>query len=97
MIYRNKKSKGTNWDPDSFGTYFNASSWFPNGLENPETRENIFQSGKSGTFEQAGKVGIFTQNTGKVREFYPKYWQSGRVLSKILEKRGNFSQFLFSL
>ena len=40
---------------------------------------------KSGNFEQ----------TGKVREFYPKYWENEGILPKILEKWGNFSHFLF--
>ena len=40
---------------------------------------------KSGNFEE----------TGKVRKFYPKYWKSGGILPKILEKRRNLSQFLF--
>ena len=39
------------------------------------------------------KSGNF-QKTGKVREFYPKYWKNEGILLKILEKLGNFSQFL---
>ena len=41
-------------------------SWFPLGLENPEKRETIFQSGKSqGILLTLEKSGNFTQNTGK--------------------------------
>ena len=40
---------------------------------------------KSGNFEQ----------TGKVREFSPKYWENEGIFPKILEKWGNFSQFYF--
>ena len=39
---------------------------------------------KSGSFEQ----------TGKVREFYTKYWKNEGILSKILE---NLASFIFSL
>ena len=39
--------------------------WFPHGLEK---WENFFQSGN---FEQTGKVG----------EFYPKYWKSEGILA----------------
>ena len=60
-------------------------SWFPLGLENRqnlENRESIFQSG------------IFAK-TGKVWEFYPKYWKIREKLyckieKKILEKLGQF-------
>ena len=46
-------------------------SWFPHGLENLETWENIFQLGKSqGILNRLEKSGNFTKNTGKVREFY---------------------------
>ena len=41
-------------------------TWFPRGLENLEKWGNIFQSEK--------KSGNFAK-TGKVREFYPKYWE----------------------
>ena len=40
---------------------------------------------KSGNFEQTGKVG----------EFYQKNWKHEGILPKIMEKLGNFSQFLF--
>ena len=61
----------------TLGDNMGDNPWLPRGLESLEKLENIFQSGKkSGNYEQ----------TGKVREFYPKYW-----------KRGNFSQFLFFL
>ena len=45
-------------------------AWFPHGLEK---WENFFQSGN---FEQ----------TGKVREICPKYWENEGNLPKILEK-----------
>ena len=50
------------------------TSWFPRGLENLEN-EKTFSS--QGIFEQIEKKsGNFTQNTGKMRTFYPKYWKS---------------------
>ena len=54
--------------------YFFCKSWFPPGLENLEKQEGIFQSG------------IFVK-TGKVREFYSKYWKNyTEKQKKILEK-----------
>ena len=65
----------------SFGRIF-TSAWFPHGLEK---MENLFPvREKSGNFEK----------TGKVREFYPKYWKNEEILLKILEKWGHFSLFL---
>ena len=49
----------------------------------------------SGHLNRLEKSGNFVQNTGKMREFYPKYWKSDGILPRILEKWGNFSQFLF--
>ena len=59
-------------------------TWFPHRLENLETWENIFQSGNS-------------EYTGKVREFYTKYWKSWWNLHKLLEKSENFRQLLYFL
>ena len=42
--------------------------WFPRGLENLEKLENFFQSGN---FEKTGKVG----------EFYSKYWKNEGILA----------------
>ena len=36
-----------------------------------------------------------TGKPGKVGEFYPIYWKNQGILPKILEKWGNFCQFLF--
>ena len=43
------------------------------GIHGRENLEKIFQSGN---FEQ----------TGKVREFYPEYWENEGILPKILGK-----------
>ena len=53
---------------DPTGLQGNAKfiSWFPHGLGK---WENIFQSGN------------FTQNTGKMGKFYPKYWKSERIVA----------------
>ena len=41
--------------------------------------ENFFQSGKSeGILNRLEKSGNFAQNTGKMRDFYPKCWKNGR-------------------
>ena len=55
----------------------------PTWTGKPGKQENIFQSGKSGKFENTGRVreiytrnwksGNFTQNIGKVREFWPVF------------------------
>ena len=56
---------------------YTTRTWFPHGLENLEKWENIFQSGKkSGDFEK----------TGKVREFYSKYWKNVQILPQIIGK-----------
>ena len=36
------------------------------------------------TFSSRGKVGEFTQNTGKLGEFHPKYWKSEGILASFL-------------
>ena len=36
---------------------------------------------KSGNFEQSGQVWEFYQNTGIMRELYPKYWKSEDFLA----------------
>ena len=50
------------------------SPWFSHGLE---------KNGK--TFSSREKSENF-EPTGKVEEFYPKYWKSEVILPKILEK-----------
>ena len=41
--------------------------------------ENFFQSGKSqGILNRLEKSGNFTQHTGKMGEFYSKYWKKIR-------------------
>ena len=42
---------------------------------------------KSGNFEQ----------TGKVREFYPKYWKMRKFYPKYWKSEENFGQFLYFL
>ena len=55
-------------------------------LENLEN-EKTFQSGKRhGILNRLEKSGNFTQNAGKMREFYPKYCNNEGILPKILEK-----------
>ena len=49
--------------------FYDQISWFPQGLENLEKWENFYQSGN------------FTQNTGKIRGIYPKYWKSEEILA----------------
>ena len=38
----------------------------------------------SGSFEQTGKFRNFTQNTGKLEEFYPKYWKNEGILGNFI-------------
>ena len=58
----------------------------PTWTGKPREMRNLFPvREKSGNFEQ----------TGEVSEFYPKYWKNEDILPEILEKWGNFSQFLF--
>ena len=47
---------------------FSVYSWFPHGLKNLE-------NGK--TFQSRN----FEQITGKMSEFYPKYWKSGEIVA----------------
>ena len=41
--------------------------------------EKTFSS--QGILNRLEKSGNFTQNTGKIREFYPKYWKSEEILA----------------
>ena len=51
---------------------------------------HFFQSGESQRIlSRLEKSGGFTQNTGKMREFYPKHWKSEDILAS--------SYFYFSL
>ena len=50
----------------------------PYGLEIEKT---FSSQGKSENFEQTGKSGNFTQNTGTMKEFYPKYWKSEDIVA----------------
>ena len=57
--------------------YFMAPTW----TGKPGKWQNNFQSGKSlGILNRLEKSGIFTQNTGKMRKIYPKYWKSEEIL-----------------
>ena len=56
----------------------------------PWKMSKLFQSGKSeGFFNRLEKSGNFTQNTGKIREIYAKYWKSEEILA-------SFYSYLFS-
>ena len=60
------------------GRVYMAPTW----TGKPRKLENFFQSGKSqGILNRLEKSGNFTQNTGKMREFYPKYWKIGEILA----------------
>ena len=50
--------------------------------------EKTFSS--RGILNRLEKSGNFTQNTGKMREFYPKYWKSEDILA-------SFYIYFFSL
>ena len=71
--------------------YISCTLWFymvPTRTGKPGKMRKLFQSGKSqGILNIPEKSGNFTQNTGKMREFYSKYWKK--------KKWRNFSQFYF--
>ena len=55
--------------------------WLPHWLENVEKWEYIFQSGKSQEILNVlEKSGNFTQNAGKERKCYSKYWKCEGIL-----------------
>ena len=54
-------------------------TWFPLGLENLEKWESIFQSGNFA-------------KTGKVREFYPKYWKNQKEMKKKTQNTGKVKE-----
>ena len=56
-------------------------SWFPHGLENLEKWENFPVREKSGNFEQTGKVREVYPKYWKMREFYSKYWKNEDILA----------------
>ena len=73
------------WNPSDRTMIFQTGrpfSWFPTWTgktRKPGKMRKLFPvREKSGNFEQ----------TGKVREFYPKYWKNERILPKLLEKWG---------
>ena len=51
-------------------------------------------TGETGKWENFFQSGNFEQ-TGKVREFYQKYWKNEGVLSKILESEEILASFYF--
>ena len=56
----------------------------------PGNVRKLFQSGKSqGILNRLEKSGNCTKNTGKMREFYPKYWKNEEIL-------GSFYFYFFS-
>ena len=52
-----------------------CTRWFPRGLQ----KEKTFSTGSGILPKVLEKRGNFTQNTGKVRQFYPKYWKSEAI------------------
>ena len=52
----------------------------PTWTGKPGKMRKNFQSGKSKRIlNRLKKSGNFTQNTGKMREIYPKYWKSEEI------------------